>query len=239
LFQVVEEAPLKSDYLAAVDKLFRTRPVVLLGDLYRALKTNSRTSVFRVLSAIGYRTSYSHAGRYYTLERIPRFDDRDLWHYRDIGFSRHGTLRATIVYLVDHAPAGYTHQELESILKLRVHNTLLLLVKARQLRREPSGDTYVYFSSQRARAAQQSVERCKLSPPPVEKADLSLPEQFTPGVLIDLLLDVIRHPEHDVKDVCRQLASQGHWIIPEQVEGVYRHYGLKKTLRSPSRRSRR
>ncbi|HEY6847231.1 MAG TPA: hypothetical protein VI320_13530 [Terracidiphilus sp.] len=229
----------KSEYLAVVDKLFRTRTVVLHDDLRRALKVQSRVTAFHVLKAMGYYNSYSHGGRYCVLERIPKFDDRGLWHFRDIGFSRHGTLRATIVYLVDHAPAGYTHQELESILKLRVHNTLLLLVEADQLQRETVADIYVYCSAHRARAVQQLVERRKLTPPPVENADVPLPGQLAPAVLIDLLLDFIRHPEHDTKAVCRQLASLGHWITPVQVEDVFRHFGLKKTLPSRSRRSRR
>src|SRR2546430_9036583 len=75
----------QSHYLPALHKLFRTRPVALLSDLRKALQTPSRTTVFRVLSSVGYLASYSHAGRYYTLKRIPQFDPRGLWHYRQIG----------------------------------------------------------------------------------------------------------------------------------------------------------
>jgi hypothetical protein len=222
----------KVDYLEAAKKFFQTHTVAVLGDLYRALKTRSRTTVFRVLTAIGYHSSYTDRGGYYTLEGIPQFDSRGLWHYRDIGFSQFGSLRATLVHLVDHSAAGYTHEELEPILKLRVHDTLLFLVKTGQLRREQLQDTYVYFSAQKARAARQAAERQKLAPPPPQQAVPVVPGQVSPAVLIDLLLDVIRHPDHDAKAVCRRLAGQGHWITPEQVEGIFRHYGLKKTLRS-------
>src|SRR5205807_3085186 len=68
----------QSHYLPALHKLFRTRPVALLSDLRKALQTPSRTTVFRVLSSVGYLASYSHAGRYYTLKRIPQFDPRGL-----------------------------------------------------------------------------------------------------------------------------------------------------------------
>jgi hypothetical protein len=223
--------------VAAVAKLFRTRTVVVLEDLYQALKTSSRTTVFRVLSTIGYHTSYSARGRYYTLKGIPQFDSRGLWHYRDIGFSQFGSLRATLVHLVDHSPAGYTHEELQPILKLRVHDTLLFLVNTGQLRREEFQDNYVYFSAQRAQRVKQLAERQKLVPPTPAEPASAAPGELAPAVLIDLLLDVIRHPEHDVKAVCRQLASLGHWITPDQVEGVFRIYGLKKTLRSRSPRS--
>ena len=55
-------------------------------------------------------------------------------------------------------------------------------------------------------------------PTPAEPASAA-PGELAPTVLIDLLLDVIRHPDHDVRAVCRQLASMGHWITPDQLEG--------------------
>src|SRR5438105_1418365 len=101
----------QSHYLPTLHKLFRTRPVALLSDLRKALQTPSRTTVFRVLSSVGYLTSYSHAGRYYTLKRIPQFDPRGLWHYRQIGFSSQRTLRATLVHLVETSPAGHARAD--------------------------------------------------------------------------------------------------------------------------------
>src|SRR5256886_16316853 len=109
----------QSHYLPTLHKLFRTRPVALLSDLRKALQTPSRTTVFRVLSAAGYLTSYSHAGRYYTLKRIPKFDSYGIWLYRDIGFSLHGTLRATVIHIVEKSPAGQTHGELQDMLQLQ------------------------------------------------------------------------------------------------------------------------
>src|SRR2546428_349250 len=95
-------------YLAALEKLYRTKRVALLDDLREALHTESRTTIFRVLSAVGYRTSYSHAGRYYTLKRIPKFDSHGIWLHRGIGFSLYGTLRATVIHLVEISPGWNT-----------------------------------------------------------------------------------------------------------------------------------
>ena len=58
--------PIDPRYDSALDALYRTKPVALLGDLRKALRTQSRTTIFRVLSAAGYLTSYSRAGRYYS-----------------------------------------------------------------------------------------------------------------------------------------------------------------------------
>ena len=65
---------------------FQRHPVAELPELCRVLSASGRT-VFRVLGRIGYHTSYNHAGRYYTLEGIPRFDEAGLWFHDDIGFS--------------------------------------------------------------------------------------------------------------------------------------------------------
>ncbi|MBI4424707.1 MAG: hypothetical protein HY554_13320, partial [Elusimicrobia bacterium] len=101
-------------------RIFRRRQIADLATLKDALGTPSRTTVFRVLSSAGYLTSCSHAGRYYTLRRIPQFDEAGLWAHGEALFSKDGTLRATIVRIVGEAPAGKTHDELQAQLRLRV-----------------------------------------------------------------------------------------------------------------------
>ena len=121
--------PIDPQYLSALENLYQTKRVALLDDLREALHTPSRTTIFRALSAAGYLTSYSHAGRYYTLQRIPKFDSHGIWLHRGIGFSLYGTLRATVIRLVEKSTAGQTHSELQDLLQLRVHDTLRLLIQ--------------------------------------------------------------------------------------------------------------
>ena len=80
----------------ALERLFAHRPVADLVQLGRALGTRSRMSMFRRLSSLGYLSSYTHTGRFYTLVSIPAFDADGLWRYEGIGFSRDGTLKATV-----------------------------------------------------------------------------------------------------------------------------------------------
>ena len=221
----------QSHYLSALLKLFRTRPVALLRDLRNALQTTSRTTVFRVLRSAGYLTSYSHAGRYYTLKRIPQFDPRGLWHYRQIGFSSQRTLRATLVHLVEISPAGETHEELQDLLHLRVHNTLRLLVRARELQRKLFQDVYVYLSAKPKQASRQWAERQKLAPPPA-------PEELNPARIIDVLVDLLHHPHDDARAVSQRLRAGGHSVTAEQIETIWAHYALKKTPRVRSRRGK-
>jgi hypothetical protein len=180
---------------------------------------------------VGYRTSYSHTGRYYTLEHIPQFDPRGLWHYRQIGFSLHGTLRATVIHLVEASPAGQTHEELQDVLHLRVHNTLRLLVQAHQLQRKSFQDAYVYLSAKPKQASRQWTQRQQLALP-------MAPAELNPARVIDVLVDLLRHPQDEPRAVARRLRAGGQAVTPEQIEAIWAHYHLKKTPRSRSRRSR-
>jgi hypothetical protein len=205
--------------------------VALLDDLREALHTQSRTTIFRVLSAAGYLTSYSHAGRYYTLKRIPKFDNHGIWLHRDIGFSLHGTLRATVIHIVEKSPAGQTHGELQDMLQLRVHDTLRLLIQDHELTRKQFQDAYVYLSSKPKRASAQWAQRQQL-------AAAAFPAELEPPRVIDVLVDVVRHPSDDAGAVSRRLRALGQSVTTEQVEAVFTRYDLKKTARSSSRRSR-
>src|SRR5574341_301129 len=95
-------------------RLFQRQSIADLATLSAALRTSSRMSVFRRLSVLGYLSSYSHAGRYYTLRDIPQFDPHGLWQYQGVGFSRHGSLKTTVERLVEQSEAGRTHPEVHA-----------------------------------------------------------------------------------------------------------------------------
>jgi hypothetical protein len=226
--------PIDPQYLSALEELYRTKRVAPLDDLREALHTQSRTTIFRVLSAAGYRTSYSHAGRYYTLKRIPKFDSHGIWLHRGIGFCLQGTLRATVTHLVEKSPAGQTHSELQDLLQLRVHDTLRLLIEDHALTRKQFQDAYLYLSSKPKRASAQWARRQQL-------AAAAVPEELEPSRVIDVLVDVVRHPSDDASAVSRRLRALGHSVTAEQVEAVLTRYdlNLKKTARFRSWRWKR
>lgn len=158
------EAMLSNDEASKrLQRLVRQVPVVDLKDLYGALGTRSRMTVFRRLREVGYLSSYTHAGRYYTLADIPEFDQQGLWFHRDIGFSRAGTLKQTAALQVEQTPQSRTHDELRNPLRVRVHNTLLGLVREGRIGRERVGSAYLYISADPQRAAKQVTERRELS----------------------------------------------------------------------------
>jgi hypothetical protein len=226
--------PPPRDPAQVLEPLFRRSPVALLDQLRRALKTTSRTTVFRALTAIGYLTSYSHAGRYYTLKHIPQFDARGLWFFRDVRFSAHRTLRATVEFMVKQAPAGLTHEELQAILGLRVHDPLRSLVTRRRLARERVDTLFVYLDLvPEAAAAQLARRRAGASAAETPaKTPLDLPR------VVDVLLAVIRDPRASASQVAAHCRTRGLSVTDAQVEELFSRYDLeKKTAHSRSRHS--
>ncbi|OIO11946.1 MAG: hypothetical protein AUJ52_01275 [Elusimicrobia bacterium CG1_02_63_36] len=217
----------------ALQKLFRRTPVVELRALYQALQTRSRMSVFRRMKEVGYLSSYTHTCRFYTLRSIPEFDAFGLWHYRDVGFSRAGTLKASVVDLVDSSSAGRTPRELHEILRVRVNNALLDLARACKIRRESSSEERsLYVSVDGERACEQLARRL----------DVSASEGRPPSdLVIEVLLELLDAATVDATpaEVARRLVARGVGATAAQVRQVFERYklGRKKGVRSP--RSRR
>lgn len=218
---------------AALQKLFRRTPVVELGELYRTLQTRSRMSVFRRMKEVDYLSSYTHTCRFYTLRGIPQFDALGLWHYRDVGFSRAGTLKASVVDLVDSSPAGRTPRELHELLRVRVNNALLDLARERKIRRESSAvERSLYVSVAEARASEQLARRLEAG------ATEGRPHS---DLVIEVLLELLDAATVDATpaEVAQRLRARGVGATAEQVRQVFERYklGRKKGVRSP--RSRR
>jgi hypothetical protein len=226
----------------ALRKLFQQRRVADLPLLLKTLRTDAPRSVFRRLSLVGYVCSYNQNGRYYTLTDIPEFDAHGLWQHHGVFFSKHGTLKATITKLVEVSDSGHTHGELEVVLRVRVHNMLLDLVKSGRLGRELLEGLFLYVSAKPDRAAAQLAhaqvarrQAQQIAVPAIRVAETK------PSLVIEVLLEVIHGarvvPDPDV--VRARLAMRSVSVGLEQVVDIFRTYGLKKTAGSRSTRSRR
>jgi len=133
--------------------------IATIDELKSWLTTDARMTVFRRLRRLGYYSSYSHRGRYYTLCEIPTFDHFGLWSYRGVSFSREGNLLNTVAVLVDEAEAGYTAVELEALLQVEVKHSMLALMRRGLLNRCKMGGSYVYTSVDLGRRRQQQLMR--------------------------------------------------------------------------------
>jgi hypothetical protein len=191
-------------------------------------------------------SSYSHAGKYYTLNHIPMFDRRGLWFHGEVRFSKHGTLRRTVVVLVTEASAGHTHEELAVVLGLRVHDTLRSLVETSEIGRVHIGVAYIYVAADPTRASEQLSQREALRATKAatqqRASAVPLAASSAPDLarVIDVLVAVIHAPRDDAHTIAARLRAEGLVVTNEQVEAVFEQYELavKKTARSRSRRSR-
>ena len=129
-----------------VISLLREKTVAQLDEILEAFGSASRRTVCRKLVAAGCRSSYSHCGRFYTLDELAVYDEHGLWAYQGIRFSRAGTLLATAAGLVEQAPAGRFADELGRIVQVEVRNALGKLVRTRRLAREKLDGQFLYCS---------------------------------------------------------------------------------------------
>ena len=207
-----------------------------LKSIMEQLPKRSRRSIFRDLNSLGYLSSYTHTGRYYTIMGIPHFDDHGLWFFRGVGFSRSGTLKASVVELVNNADAGRTHKELAALLRIRVHNTLLTLVQSKRISRNVAGKRYLYVSTESKRAIAQLARRHELisaTPEPLR----DLPE----NIVIEVLLEVIHATTKIVitpAKVVERLKARGVSLSVEQVAHVFESYGLEPVKKTAGYHSR-
>lgn len=139
--------------------LLRRQKIATMDEMKAALGARGDATVFRKLAELSYRTSYSHRGRYYTLDEIPDYDARGLWSLGAVRFSRYGTLRATAEALVEAAQAGYLVNELEALVHVEAKGALLDLVRQRALGRDRVQGRYLYLSTDPATRKQQLTAR--------------------------------------------------------------------------------
>lgn len=141
------------------------KKIATLPELKAALGTAVNVTVFRKLRELGSRTSYSHRGRYYTLEALARFDEQGLWSHRpdrshrSVHFSRYGTLLATAEAFVTGSEAGYSVPELAGVLNVGVKEALLKLVRQERIARERVSGLYVYCALEGAARRRQLLAR--------------------------------------------------------------------------------
>jgi hypothetical protein len=139
--------------------LLNDQKVATMPQLKRALGTSVTFTVLRKLSSLGYRSSYSHGGTYYTLDSLAQYDELGLWAYRDIHFSRHGTLLNTAEVLVTQSAAGYLVAELEGLVQVATKDALRQLVQTGRLFRREWEGRYLYCALDRTRRQQQWAGR--------------------------------------------------------------------------------
>jgi hypothetical protein len=194
----------------------------MLDQLAQALDC-ARISVRRFLKQIGYCRSYTHNGKWYTLRDCPDFDREGLWHFRGIGFSKHGSLTATIDHLLARSPAGLSASQLAEKLQHSCDAVLTRLHQAGRLDRVRLAGHFLYLAAD-PQLNRQQRERAALALPPSPMTSLNT------QTALWLLVEYIKDPALSLEQLASRLQEQHHVNVAAQsIERFFQEHALKKT----------
>ena len=203
--------------------LFTKTPCWMIKPLAAEMEY-SIPSVRRFLAEAGYYSSFTHNGGWYTLRSIPQFARNGLWFYRDIGFSRAGTLTKTLVALISTSPAGMSAEMLGETLRCRCHGVLVNLWRKGAIMREKVGRCQFYFAADPHKSATQRQALAARRPPK---------ESFSAEMAVLILAEFIRSPDSSFEQLAEKLSRiKNVTVNPQQIDVLFDQHGLKKTIQT-------
>ncbi len=170
----------------------------------------------------GYLTSYNFNAKYYTLADIPEFDQYGLWTFKDVRFSKYGSLTNTITQLIANSPKGLQIDEIEKILSVDVAPIVTKLFQKKSINRERVRGVLFYFNHSND---QMQTQLKKRQDEIREKISILLPE---PERIIAVLVDVILNPRSQTFEIYQRLSTKGINISQDEINAIFLYYNLKK-----------
>jgi hypothetical protein len=201
---------------------FRKKIVMTIDDLINSMQCSTIT-VRRYLKQWHAITSYNKNGCYYVLPDIPKFSDYGLWQYKTIRFSKYGSLKRTIIHLVEDSLSGRDASEIAQLVAMDPHPILSRLIGKSALQRKKVSGVFVYFSVNEQRLNSQFQKRLEMR----TLESIALPSD-TVGVAI--LVERIKNPKLTSKTLSRRLQNRGITVPSKMIENFLIYHGiLKKT----------
>ena len=213
--------PRKTDRNERAIAAFKQQKVLTFTSLCLLLQLSEAT-VRRRLKEWGALSSYNQSGQYYTLPSTPVFDKKGLWKHEGAFFSKQGTMKDTVVHLVQIAASGLSNTELEEILGTNPNSYLPQYKALEGVRREKHKRQVVYFSADEA--VYQAQKRKRFPPEP---SALELPSDT---LSIIILVELIKHPDFSPEEIAQKLGKAGHKTDVPMIENLFSSHGLKKKL---------
>ena len=222
----------EKDSIQLLQNYFKENKVATMNELIPLLETTNRMSVFRRLQNLNYISSFSAAGKYYTLKNIPQFGSTGLWIFNSIGFSRLGNLKDTLINFIEKSEAGKTHEELKKDLKINLrealHHALLDLVKSEKISRVIiSNDSKIYLYTSTNREHKKLQITCRDSINVIWDN-----RECTDWLIIEVLASIIRTKQINKIDylkIISDLSLRKVMVTKNQIEDILNKFNLKKT----------
>jgi len=182
-------------------------------------KRNSIRTVQRQFARLPVIRSYNKNSRYYTLSDIADFNNHGIWTYRDILFSKYGTLKQTVKHLILVSDSGLSGKEIGEIVRLAPRSFMHHFKEMDGIFREKHAGVYVYFSADATTFENQNSKR--IGTGGFHKLDDT--------VVIKILVEYIKHPEKSTQELSRTLEERKRCRVSAlQIENLFAHHGLLK-----------
>ena len=208
------------DESAVLDQ-FHKQKIATIEELVGWLECSTITARRRLKQWHSF-TSINQNGRYYTLSRVPVFDENGLWRYQRVLFSKHGNMKQTLIALITESPKGLSAIEIANLLDIAPNSSFISRMSAAEgIKREKCQGRFVYFS---------------------ERAEISSLRNNAPGgagqgirVLTDaeavmMLVELLKHPGIGIEELAARVSNAGRGVSPQAVRAfLERHDLLKKT----------
>ncbi|NQT57599.1 MAG: hypothetical protein HQ557_01310 [Bacteroidetes bacterium] len=198
---------------------FALEKVLTLTELSKILQCSPIT-VHRRLKEWDAYTSYNKNGRYYTIGAIPEFNRNGIWQYKDMYFSRYGTLKNTVIALTIKSKKGLNHAELQEIIGLNPKCFMARFKNLPGIKRERYKNTIIYFSDTTEKYEAQKRNRF-----PPEPAAAALPPD---AQAIIMLVELIHNPGMSSEELTVQLEKKGNTIDSGSVAALFKKYRIDK-----------
>ena len=194
---------------------FNRQKIITLEQLIELLECSAITARRR-LKQWQTHTSINQNGRYYTLPRIPVFDQNGLWRYQAVLFSKHGNLKQTIIALIADSPKGLSAGEIAKLVDLVPNSSFLSQFKnVAGVRREKHQGRFVYLSDRPEIRVRQ-------------KRRWATPCLITDAQAVVILVHLIKHPQIGIEQLAGQVSEQGQSVEPAAIRSFLQLHDLSK-----------
>lgn len=216
----------QTNSLQKLESLYTQKNCYTIIELCSKLHYSSR-SIHRFLTEAGYFSSFTHNSKWYTLATIPDFNKDGLWFYHDIGFSKHGNLKKTIIHLINRSNRGLLVKQLNEKLSISCHAVLNHLYKSTLVSRTKNQKFFIYIS------ADEKVKRQQLKHWQLSQRGEITPEKsltLTAQASVYVLVEVIKNPKASFDELSAAVAKQKIIANPDEIAWLFEKHDLKKNL---------
>jgi len=203
---------------------FRRQKIITIGQLIEWLKCSVITARRRLKKWQSH-TSINKNGRYYTLPRVPVFDENGLWKFQTVLFSNHGNLKQTIVALITDSNQGLSAAEIAEFVDLVPNSSFLSRIKNTPgIKREKHQGRFIYLSDHPEIYCRQKQTRAS------GQRTVDFPTDLE---AVKILVQLIKHPDLGIEQLAAKVSKTSTQVEPAMVRRFLQfHDLLKKTSAS-------